>query len=253
MSQKPVIDPMAAERRRSLIIKIVATLALVALAAFIVIVIVVKNKDDSKTGGSATPTVVTSDGAFRITTAALGTTPPAVVTAIEDFQCPACRSFESSYSEVLAKLAQNPKVAVDYKPIAFLDRMSTDDYSSRAANASMCVAEATAKKGADGKQDFGIWLKYHNLLYGNQPAEGGAGLTNDKLFSLAKEAGASGVKDCINNGQFDKWVKSQTAKVTSGDFQGTPTVLINGTQYQVPQQPDPAGFEAQVLAAAEKK
>jgi len=233
---------MAAERRRSLIIKIVSAIALIVVAAVVIFWAVNKNSEDSATGGDSVPSVVTADGAIRITKAEAGTTPPAVVTVVEDFQCPACQSFESAYGPTLAKLSENPAVAIDYQTVTFLDRASTTRYSSRAANASMCVAEATGKGG-----DFSTWLTFHNSLFANQPAEGGAGLDDRKLVSLAKDAGVGGAQQCIEDQQFGQWIGRHSDEVMGSGVDGTPTVRINGEKVELT---TPAELEAAVLAAA---
>ncbi|NDK90679.1 thioredoxin domain-containing protein [Gordonia desulfuricans] len=220
--RKPVVDPRAAERRRSLFMKIGTVVAVVVIAVVVFVAIVLTNK--SSTGDATAPSVATGD-AFRITAAPAGTTPAVTVTILEDFQCPACKQFEQLYGDALAQLRTNPKVAVDYRPIAILDRMSTTDYSTRAANASACVAEST--KGAN---NFEVWLKFHNLLYLNQPTEGGAGLTDSQLTTYANQAGAQNISDCVNDGQFKSWVADQTK---SADVTATPTVRINGKDVEL--------------------
>lgn len=249
MAQKSrtVVNPREAERRRSLIYKIVAVVVLIIIAAVVVILVVNQNNDgESTTGESATPTVMTSDGSIRITSAPKGTEPKAVVTVVEDFQCPACNAFEQSFASTVDELAKNPQVAIDYHPIAFLDQMSSTNYSSRAMNASVCVAESTAKGG-----DWSIWRKFHGLLFANQPGEGSAGLPDSKLISLAREAGANGITDCINNDQFGGWVKKITGDMASNkDFQGTPWVRVNGTTFN-PQE-GPEGLTKAVDAAIAK-
>ncbi|ALG85684.1 DsbA family protein [Gordonia phthalatica] len=248
MAQKSrtVVNPREAERRRSLMYKIGAVVVLIIIAAGVSYWAINHNKDGaSTTGGSAVPTVMTND-TIRITTAPKGTEPKAVVTLVEDFQCPACRDFESTFGSTVEELAKNPQVAIDYHPIAFLNRMSTTDYSSRAMNASVCVAESTAKQG-----DWSIWRKFHGLLFAKQPAEGGSGLPDSDLISMAREAGANGITDCINNNQFGQWVTKATEKVTSNpDFQGTPWVRVNGTTFN-PQE-GPEGLKKAVDAALAK-
>ncbi|MGV9827137.1 DsbA family protein [Gordonia sp. NPDC003429] len=239
--RKPIVDPRAAEKRRSLLMKIGAAVVLVALAVGIGVWIVVSH--ESSTGSSDTVSVAT-DGAFRVTTAPKGTTPPVVVTVIEDFQCPVCRQFETQFGAAMEQIRANPKVAVDYKPIAILDRMSTTNYSSRAANASACVAESTG-----GDDNFSTWLKFHNALYAQQPEEGGSGLTNDELNSIAKQSGATNVKQCIDDNQFGGWVKNNTQKVLDSGVNATPTIQINGQQVQLS---SPEALLAAVDAAANK-
>ncbi|EGD53393.1 DsbA family protein [Gordonia neofelifaecis] len=249
MAQKSrtVVDPRQAERRRSLMYKIGAAVVLIIIAVGVTFWAINHNKDSaSTTGGSATPTVMRPDGSIRITSAPAGTEPKAVVTLVEDFQCPACKAFEASFGSTITELEKNPQVAIDYHPIAFLNRMSTTNYSSRAMNASTCVAESTAKNG-----DWSIWLKFHNLLFTNQPEEGGSGLPDSELISLARQAGAEGITDCINDNQFGQWVTKQTSDMTGNpEFQGTPWVRVNGQTFDP--QGGPQGLTAAVDAALAK-
>ncbi|WOC13025.1 DsbA family protein [Gordonia sp. MP11Mi] len=223
-NRRTVVDPRQAERRRSLMFKIGAAVVLIAVAAGIAIWAVASNNEDSSTGGSATPTVVTEDGFIRVSAAPKGTEPKAVVSLVEDFQCPACQAFETKHGETLQELAKNPNVAIDYKPIVFLDRGGQTQFSANTSNASMCVAEATGKSG-----DMSVWLKFHNLLFANQQQEGSPGPSDDQLRKFAEEAGATGVSQCIKDDQFGKWLSEQSSSVLKDSgFQGTPWVRLNG-------------------------
>lgn len=235
--RKPIVDPRAAEKRRSLFMKIGAGVAIIVIAAVVAVAVIWSN--ESSTGDATAPTAATGS-AFRITAAPASTKPAVTVQIFEDFQCPVCKQFEQVYGSALAQIRANPKVAVDYQPVAILDAQSSTEYSTRAANASACVAEST--KG----DNFAIWLKFHTLLYDNQPSEGGAGLTDDQLASYANQAGAKNVKDCITGGQFKDWVTQETK---DSGVQGTPTIKINGEDFNFSQS-TPEQFLAQVNAAA---
>ncbi|GGF20955.1 DsbA family protein [Williamsia phyllosphaerae] len=233
-----VINPRDAERRRSIIIRVAATAVVVVVAAAIGIGLIV-SKDDSTSGGTAAPTVATDTGAFRVSGPAA---PKATLTLIEDFQCPACKAFESQFGDAVKQIRANPEVAVEYRPIAILDQQSSTQYSTRSANASACVAESTAANG-----DFTKWLAFHDALYARQPAEGGAGLTDATLTDLATAAGApSSVGSCIEDGQYAGWVGAQTSEKSKDNLQGTPQVEIDGKVVQVS---TPAALIAAVDAA----
>ena len=123
--------------------------------------------------------------------------------------------------------------------------MSTTNYSSRSANASACVAQSTAGDG-----NFDTWLKFHNALYAQQPEEGGAGLTNDELNSIAKQAGATNLKHCIDDEQFSAFVKDTTQKALDSGVNATPTIKINGNPVQLS---TPDALIAAVNEAANKQ
>lgn len=235
-NRRTVVDPRAAERRNSLYFKIGTGVVVVLLIAVIAGVLIYKNANKpNEWGGDATPTVVTEDGSIRMSGAAPGTQPKAVVTITEDFQCPACGQFEKTMGETVVGLAARPDVAVDYRTISFLDLNFKNKYSTSTMNASLCVAEATGKKG-----DFTIWKKYHDLLFANQVEEGTEGIPDDKLVALAKEAGApDAVESCITDRSYGQWIRSHSDDVMANkfnpgqQFQGTPWVLVNGKTVNV--------------------
>ncbi|SIS21230.1 DsbA family protein [Williamsia sterculiae] len=243
--RKPVVDPRAAEKRRSMIIRIAATAVVIIVAVIVAVVVIVsKNSDDSSSASNAStsPTVVTDTGAFRVSGPKANA--KAVLTLDEDFQCPVCKQFETLFGSALEQLRSNPNVAIDYHPIAILDRMSSTGYSTRAANASACVAQATAAGG-----DFATWLKYHQALYAQQPEEGSAGLADQQLTEIATSVGApASVSSCVDKGVYNDWVTAQTKQVSENGLQGTPQVELNGKTLTLS---TPDALVAAVNAAAE--
>ena len=174
---------------------------------------------------STTPgTPPSSDGAFRV---AKSENARVVVTVIEDMACPACKAFEAAYGSVLNEIAELPGAAVDYRIISFLDRMSDDQYSSRAANASYCVWN----RSGDAAQKQDVWLKFQTAAFRAQPEEGGPGLPDSRLAALAASAGAPDAASCITSGKYKADVARNSEKTLSDpSFEGTPTILVNGEQ-----------------------
>ena len=111
-----------------------------------------------------------------------------------------------------------------YHVISFLDSASTTKYSSRAANA----LYASAGVSPDA------FAKYHQVLYQQQPAEGSAGLTEDKLVQLAQQSGAGAAADQIRAGTYADYVARATDQSSKDGVTGTPTVLVNGKALQQP-------------------
>lgn len=234
-AQKLMRDQQRRAKRRTALIQ--AGVGVVAIAIVIAIVVVVLQRRDSSDSAAsgATPPGLTSDGGIVFGTG------PVKLSAIEDFQCPICQNFESTSGDLLKSYRDGSDVSVEYRPIAFLDRSSSTEYSSRALNASMCVLAA---KGKDA------WLTMHQELYDNQPEEGTAGLPDSDLVDFASKAGATGsdVKSCIDDRRYGSWVKSQTSGIMGHDgVNGTPTVSVNGT---VVQSPTPDAIKAAVAAAS---
>jgi protein-disulfide isomerase len=88
------------------------------------------------------------------------------------------------------------------------------------------------------------FLTFHKSLFANQPDEGTPGLTDEQLIGLTQQAGAGpDISACINDQEFKDWVKASTERAISGDVAinnldkkfhgvtGTPTIVINGKQY----------------------
>ncbi|WP_209205252.1 thioredoxin domain-containing protein [Rhodococcus sp. 1R11] len=219
------------DKNRRTLIQIVVAVILIALVAAIALFIV--NKDSSSgeaspaassaQGSQLTPTSLTANGAIRFGNPDATT----VVSVVEDFQCPACKAFESVSGSTLQQLADAGNVAVDYRPISILDRFSNGTmYSTRAASASICVAE----------NDRDSWMNWHNSMFAEQPAENGNGLPDDKLVEIATAAGADSpaTASCITDGSYTDWVTSQTQTVIGEGINGTPSVRVNGTDVATP-------------------
>ncbi|TLM80662.1 disulfide bond formation protein DsbA [Pseudarthrobacter sp. NamE2] len=145
---------------------------------------------------------------------------PVKVVAYIDFICPVCKRFEDTYNDALTGLRNEGKISLEYRPLGFLDRMSSTNYSSRAANAAACVADQAPDK----------YAAYIDLLFTNQPAEGGAGLSDDRLKSLASEIGAD-INSCVDDKTFRPYVKYSTQLASNIGVTGTPTVFIDGKQW----------------------
>lgn len=145
---------------------------------------------------------------------------PHTVIIYEDFLCPFCGDLESETRDDLARLADDGKVLVEYRPFDLLSRLG--DYPIRAASAFSLVLE---KSGPE------VAKKFHDLLYENQPSEQDPGsVTNDDLVDLAVEAGAkeSDVADGIRSVSNEDWVTKATEEAQKAGVTGTPTILLDG-------------------------
>jgi protein-disulfide isomerase len=223
---RQVLDAERARRRRTIAIQVGVVVVVVA-AIIGGTVFALQSSDDAP---AAAPSGVTADGGYVVGD------PDAAVTVevVEDFQCPACKSFEEASGGVLDELAETDGVNVEYRGIAFLDRASTTDYSSRALNASACVIEAA---------DTEVWREFHRQMFLQQPPEGGAGLPDSDLVRIAEDAGAEDVESCIRDMTFGDWVESTTDEAFDNGVSGTPTLFVNG---EVVEDVSPAGIQAAV-------
>ena len=217
-SKRPAsYDLNAAGRRRDLLVRIGLTAIVVLFAVVLVGYIVISH--DKKTAASAARSV-------RVTSSKLVTQdgkPKAVLTFYEDFLCPACGNFERGFGPTVSNLIDTGAIAADYYMVGLLSRPQNDDYSSRAGNAAYCVAD----------ESVDAFRRFHTALYTKeiQPSETGTTFPNNaKLIELAREAGVVGkVPDCVNAG---KYIKMVDGLATSAGIHATPTVRINGQDYQ---------------------
>jgi protein-disulfide isomerase len=139
-----------------------------------------------------------------------------------DFICPVCRQFEESAGAGLNQMVAANKIKIVYHPLAFLDRASSTQYSTRSAAAAGCASDA------------GKLAEYVQTLYANQPPEGSAGLSDDQLIQLGHTAGisGSGFDTCVRDGKYKTWVQHVTDAAVSRGVTGTPTVYVDGKQVQ---------------------
>lgn len=207
----------AKEKRRNAMIQ--GGLLVTVVAVVILLVVVVLQYRDRQSEPATAPAGVSDDGGFVVGAEDASVT----VAVVEDLQCPVCREFELANGQKLQELSQADDTAVEYRVVSFLDRASTDDYSSRAANATACVWD---------EGDPEVWRSFHDSLYAQQPAEGGAGLSDDQLVQLATTAGAdeSSVRPCVEDGGFRRWVEQNTDAISDSGVSGTPTVFVNGEE-----------------------
>jgi protein-disulfide isomerase len=200
-------------RNRSIVVTgIVAAVLAAVVAGF---VLVTQLQRDADPAGAAPP-ANSANGAVTVGRAGA----PVTITAYEDFQCPACKEYEDANSAQLDAWIAAGQVKVEYHPIAFLDRASTDDYSTRALNAAAAVLDL-APAG---------FAKFHAALYAEQPAEGGAGLSDARLVELAVAAGApeARAKAAIDGLTYRAWTAKVTEAASKAGVNSTPTVLVDG-------------------------
>jgi protein-disulfide isomerase len=146
---------------------------------------------------------------------------PATVDLYVDFQCPACRAYEQQADPTIDELVAGGAARVVYHPVAYLDWFSSTRYASRSSAASGCAAEA------------GVFPRYAQLLFANQPPEGGDGLPEEQLIALGAQAGAGpGFAECVSSDRYAGWTAALTDEASRAGINATPTVLVNGREIE---------------------
>lgn len=227
----------AQRRRRTVVGGVVA--GVVVLVALVVVIVVQSSRtatsEDALTPGNS----VDGGTAFRVGE----DDAPVTVDLYEDFLCPTCKALEELSGETLAALVDEGAIAIEYRPVAILDRASSDRYPTRALNAAGVVADTA------GVEAF---AEFHRLLFAEQPPEGGPGLSDDRLIELARQAGASGseVESGIRDLVYEEWTETVTDEASKAGLQGTPTIRVDGEPLDL-REATPEGIRAAVAAAAE--
>lgn len=213
----------AEARRNRTVAAIVAAIVAVIVAAGALVFALQRG------GGGEAPHEMTSDYGIVYSADSIGSdekvegVKPVKLVFYEDFICPACKAFEDQVGGYVEKQVKLGVISVEYRPIAYLDQASTTDYSSRAANAAACVYDSA---GVEAFQRF------HDLLFANQPPEGGPGLDDDTLIQMAEEVGVDDVEPCIDNQEFEDVVIDATDAASQNNVVGTPTILVAGKELQ---------------------
>jgi protein-disulfide isomerase len=206
----------AEARRRQLIVG-GAVLAVIALVIG-VFVVVQSARRETATAGAATPANLGPSSSIVVGQASA----PVTLVAYEDFQCPACNEFEQLNSAQIDAWVKAGTVKVEYRPVAILDRFSTDAYSTRALNAVGAVVNSAPS----------AFPAFHKALFAEQPAENGPGLTDQRLIELAVAAGApeAAMKAAVNGKTYQGWTARVTEEASKDGLSGTPRILVNGEE-----------------------
>ena len=216
-----VPDSGRKDNRVTVGIVVAAVIVAVFVAAFVVL---------NRPWGSTEPVAATYPVAIDGVVVTAGQ-PTASVTidVYEDFLCPFCERFETRNRNALTTALNEGRAKVNFHAVNILDaRTDPPGYSTLAANAALCAVPA------------GIWPAYHERLFAEQPAEGGAGPTAAQLAEIGTSLGAGpAFAQCVEaNGNAaaitaaTEAASANPALQTDGQF-GTPTVAVGGQKIDV--------------------
>jgi protein-disulfide isomerase len=170
----------------------------------------------NKTTEFQTPTAANASGV-----AFASGTGPVVVEEYVDFLCPNCKNFHDEANDEIQQLIEDGKITLVTHPVAILDHLSSNQYSTRSSAASACAA------------DEGKFAEYTNVLFANQPAEGGPGPDDEQLIAFGSQAGlGEPFAECVRDDTYTSWSAKVTEEMSKAGVTGTPTVLVNGQRVQ---------------------
>ena len=143
----------------------------------------------------------------------------------EDPSCPDCAGFENQAAAQLKTWMDTSTAKVRFYVVSYLNDASTTKYSSRAAAAMYCAADA------------GRFPEYHAYLFANQPPPGNEGLTDAQLTSDGHEAGITGpaydtFAQCIKTAKYADFVSRITDQANRDGILAVPTILVDGDPVQ---------------------
>ncbi|WP_418908360.1 DsbA family protein [Glutamicibacter endophyticus] len=241
----------ASQKRKSLMVKL-GVLAAVVVVIALVVALIVQNNNGKIAEEGAIPSGGTNGGGILVTSATtLGGTgsgmvkasaedpespkdpadprdlvvgkkgEPVNITMYVDVNCIHCAEFEAKYGEQINNWLADGKVTVEYRNVGFLDRGSPTNYSSRGANALACVADKSPES----------YTKFVSAIWGHYSQ---GEMKNSELIKMAHDSGASDAVDsCINKGDFRPFVAYATAAAQADGVRGTPSIYIQGKEFQL--------------------
>ncbi|MFJ2604494.1 MULTISPECIES: DsbA family protein [unclassified Streptomyces] len=233
----------SSEKRRRTLVVGASVVCVLALAAVIGVVAANAGKDDGSTsaGPAVAPSGAQGKDGLAIPVGKEGA--KSTLTVWEDFRCPACKGFETTYRPVIHELIDAGQLQAQYHLVTLIDGNLRGTGSRTAANAAACA------------QDAGKFRPYHDVLYENQPAEtDDAYARTGKLIELAgkvKGLDTETFRSCVKDGTHNSWVAKSNEAFGKGGFSGTPTVLLNGTNIYADQSMTPAKLKLMVEKAAQ--
>lgn len=257
----------ASQKRKGLWVKIGVLVAVVAIIAIVAAIVLQQNKGQVADAGPVPAGGNTNGGITLVTSTELastesgqtvdlnnaGATPTAAGTPAPrgvvkaeagdplqlimyvDANCVHCADFESEYGDDLKTWLDAKDITLEYRNVAFLDRGSPTNYSSRGANAFACVAnEAPAS-----------YFSFATAVFAHH-AEGE--MTNAELAQMAKDNGAD-VASCIEDGTYRPFVKYTTQAALADSISGTPSVFLNGEEWNGTSDPDFKAWAQSIIDA----
>ncbi|MDR8019604.1 thioredoxin domain-containing protein [Nesterenkonia aerolata] len=130
-----------------------------------------------------------------------------------DPACVHCADFEEQNAEQIKEWVDSGDLTVEYRLVTYLDRGSQTNYSARANNAMMAVAEQSPEN----------FLDYMTEIFSHQGTE----LSNDELASIAEDDFGVDISSAVDEGTYRAFAAYATADAQENGVEGTPTVYLD--------------------------
>ena len=207
-SREAAEERRAARRRKNRMLWMAGAVAVAAVAVLIAAGSLLRGDD----------AVVTASDAQRDGRVLGETSAPIIITAWEDFQCPVCKTANTSVlASIIEEYVDTGQAQLHYRYFSFLG-----DESVRAAEA----AEAAAAQGK-------FW-EYHDALFTYQGAENSGAYSDDRLTQLAQLVGldVAAFEESLDSGEYEGVVEAELEEGRERGVSGTPTFFVNGEKVE---------------------
>ncbi|WP_221585874.1 thioredoxin domain-containing protein [Microbacterium sp. G2-8] len=155
---------------------------------------------------------------------------PIAVDVYVDYMSPDAGTIEETLAPQMYELVDEGIITLTYHPLSV--RLSSSQYSARAAGAVMCVVSNEPTSFRD----------FNTTLLVEQPEPETDGYTDEELASMASDAGAD-VESCITSHEFTPWVAEATDRA---EIDGDAVIIVDGQRYEGSVD-DPAEFSQFML------
>ena len=229
LAQAKELAKQEAERQKQTKITIFSAIGLTVVGLVLLLSYILSQSEDSTTVTESQQSPITvTENAFKVEVEGIKKDAKRV-DVFFDPMCPGCAIVDQAIGEELAKLVDNGDISLYLSPVSFLDEASSDDYSTRAINAFVAIAE----------YDSRLALKFMNVILSEdfQPNQGGtySPVPNSKFVEIAKSINIpDNVTEKILNMNYMEWITETSRKQTERtdlfpEGFSTPAVFVNVT------------------------
>ena len=230
---KELREEQARKDKRAKIITVsIVSAAILVFIGLVLFIIVNGNSsaqpEDLKTGEQSVPATVTENGAFLVASDSVNENAKRVDVFFDPI-CPGCGIVDRAIGDKLSELVDNGEINLYLSPVSFLDITSSDQYSTRAINAFITIAEYDPK----------LSLKFMNAIFEKdfQPDEGirYVSVPDESFVEIAKSVGVpDDISESITQRKYVDWITENSETQTSRrdlfpEGFSTPSVFIGVT------------------------